>query len=142
MPGGDRSGPAGEGPKTGRAAGYCSGYDAPGYMNPIPGRGFGRGFGWGGGFRGAGRGGVPWGGGRGRAWGGGRGPGWGGGFGPARGYGRFGSAPPWYPEPYAAPITKEQEIEELKAQAAYFKDALEEIEKRVNELSASEGKKK
>ena len=133
MPGGDRSGPAGEGPKTGRAAGYCSGYDAPGYMNPIPGQGFGRGVGGGGRFRGAGRGGVPWGGGRGRAWGGGNRPG--------RGYGRFGSAPPWYPEPYAAPMTKEQEIEELKAQAGYFKDALEEIEKRVDELSASDGKK-
>ena len=43
MPGGDRTGPMGFGPMTGRAAGYCAGYAAPGYANPVPGRGFGRG---------------------------------------------------------------------------------------------------
>ena len=32
MPGGDRTGPAGMGPMTGRAAGYCTGNPAPGYM--------------------------------------------------------------------------------------------------------------
>jgi hypothetical protein len=35
---------------TGRAAGYCAGYGVPGYMNPVPGRGYwgrGRGGGWG-----------------------------------------------------------------------------------------------
>jgi len=37
MPGGDGSGPAGMGPMTGRAAGYCAGYPVPGYMNPVPG---------------------------------------------------------------------------------------------------------
>jgi len=51
MPGGDGTGPAGMGPMTGRAAGYCAGYGMPGYMNPIPGRGggwgWGRGRGWG-----------------------------------------------------------------------------------------------
>ena len=31
MPGGDQSGPRGEGSQTGRQAGYCSGSDAPGY---------------------------------------------------------------------------------------------------------------
>ncbi len=41
MPGGDRTGPGGMGPMTGRAAGFCAGYSVPGYMNPIPGRGFG-----------------------------------------------------------------------------------------------------
>ena len=47
MPRGDRTGPRGLGPMTGRAAGYCAGYPVPGFMNPIPGygRGFGRGFG-------------------------------------------------------------------------------------------------
>jgi len=35
MPGGDRTGPAGMGPMTGRAAGYCAGYPVPGYMNPA-----------------------------------------------------------------------------------------------------------
>jgi len=31
----------GQGPMTGRAAGYCAGYGVPGYMNPVPGRWFG-----------------------------------------------------------------------------------------------------
>jgi hypothetical protein len=35
MPRGDGTGPAGMGPMTGRAAGYCAGYDVPGYMNPY-----------------------------------------------------------------------------------------------------------
>ena len=56
MPGGDKTGPSGIGPRTGRAAGYCAGFNAPGFMNPAPrlgrgmgrgfGRGLGRGFGW------------------------------------------------------------------------------------------------
>jgi hypothetical protein len=41
MPRGDGTGPAGMGPMTGRAAGYCAGYPVPGYMNPVGGRGFG-----------------------------------------------------------------------------------------------------
>lgn len=45
MPAGDRTGPWGGGPRTGRGLGYCSGYAAPGYMNPAPGMGFGRGYG-------------------------------------------------------------------------------------------------
>ena len=40
MPRGDGTGPAGLGPMTGRATGYCAGYEQPGHMNPIPGRGF------------------------------------------------------------------------------------------------------
>jgi hypothetical protein len=39
MPRGDKTGPEGAGPTTGRGAGYCAGYDAPGYANPVPGRG-------------------------------------------------------------------------------------------------------
>lgn len=64
MPGGDGTGPMGFGPMTGRAAGYCAGYGVPGFMNPIPGGGYG---GWG---RGYGAGGPGfWGGrGRGRGW--------------------------------------------------------------------------
>ena len=38
MPRGDGSGPAGMGPMTGRAAGYCAGYPMPGYVNPYGGR--------------------------------------------------------------------------------------------------------
>ncbi len=56
MPFGDRTGPLGEGPMTGRRAGFCTGNGVPGYMNPW-GRGFGRGFfGRGRGFFGRGRG--------------------------------------------------------------------------------------
>jgi len=50
MPLGDRTGPAGLGPMTGRGAGYCAGYSVPGYMNPVPGRGGGFGRSWGRGF--------------------------------------------------------------------------------------------
>jgi hypothetical protein len=41
MPGGDRTGPMGAGPMTGRAAGFCAGYAMPGHMNPTGGRGQG-----------------------------------------------------------------------------------------------------
>lgn len=34
----------GWGPMTGRRAGYCAGYDAPGYANPAPRLGLARGF--------------------------------------------------------------------------------------------------
>jgi hypothetical protein len=54
MPGGDRTGPMGLGPMTGRAAGYCAGFGMPGYANPAPGRGFGMGFGRGRGLGGRG----------------------------------------------------------------------------------------
>lgn len=33
MPSGDRSGPEGKGPMTGRGRGYCAGYDRPGYAS-------------------------------------------------------------------------------------------------------------
>ncbi len=39
MPRGDGTGPAGMGPMTGRAAGFCAGYPVPGYMNPVGARG-------------------------------------------------------------------------------------------------------
>lgn len=59
MPRGDRTGPNGMGPMTGRGAGYCAGFSVPGFMNPFGmqgqgfsrggrrgGRGYGRGFGY------------------------------------------------------------------------------------------------
>ena len=53
MPGGDRTGPLGAGPKTGRGMGYCSGYNLPGSANQSAdprsrfGSGYrGRGRGW------------------------------------------------------------------------------------------------
>lgn len=53
MPRGDGTGPNGQGPQTGRAAGYCSGNDRPGFATG----GFGRGMRRGGGM---GRGGGGW----------------------------------------------------------------------------------
>ncbi len=50
MPFGDGTGPAGQGPMTGRGLGRCAGNDAPGYGNRFFGRGFGRGWGRGLGF--------------------------------------------------------------------------------------------
>ena len=46
MPRGDKTGPGGAGPMTGRAAGYCAGYSVPGYLNPVCGHGRGFGRGW------------------------------------------------------------------------------------------------
>jgi Family of unknown function (DUF5320) len=56
MPRGDGTGPRGIGRSSGRGAGYCAGYDMPGFANPVPGRGSGMGSGRGGGFAGGGRG--------------------------------------------------------------------------------------
>jgi len=46
MPGGDRTGPMGQGSRTGRGMGYCSGYSQPGFMTGLGGgMGLGRGMG-------------------------------------------------------------------------------------------------
>jgi len=128
MPAGDRTGPGGMGPMTGRGAGYCAGYGVPGYANPMPGWGFGMGWGRGGG----------WGGGRGRGW---RHmyyatglPGW----------ARYGYAPAWGASPaaaygpYGAPPTPEQETEFLKSQAEMLKEELDAISQRITELEKEE----
>lgn len=36
MPGGDRTGPLGAGPRSGRGMGFCSGYNQPGFANQTP----------------------------------------------------------------------------------------------------------
>jgi hypothetical protein len=113
MPAGDRTGPMGQGPRTGRAFGYCSGYDSPGYMRPGPGLGFGRGFG-----RGYGRG-------FGRGFGRGYGRGWG--YYPEPAY-----YPAYPPQPYEA--SPEDEMKMLKDQSKYLKEELEEISKRIEEI--------
>ena len=121
------------GPMTGRGAGYCAGYDVPGYANPAFGRGMGMG----------------WGRGRGRGWfGGGGGRGW-------RhmyyatgqpGWARYGWAPAWGAPPpaaygpaagygpYAAPPTPEQETEFLKGQAEQLQQQMDAISQRIAEL--------
>lgn len=48
MPGGDKTGPLGMGPLTGRGAGYCRGYGMPGYANRWGAAGWGGGYGRGG----------------------------------------------------------------------------------------------
>jgi hypothetical protein len=56
MPRGDRTGPEGMGPMTGRRSGFCAGYSVPGNTNPAA---FGCGYGRGRNFRrGGGRGGY------------------------------------------------------------------------------------
>ncbi len=47
MPRGDGTGPVGAGPRSGRAAGFCAGYGAPGFPNTSPRYGRGRGGAWG-----------------------------------------------------------------------------------------------
>jgi len=126
MPRGDGTGPAGMGPMTGRAAGYCAGYPAPGFMNPVGGRGLGMAWGRGGGF---GRGmGMAWG----RGGGFGMGMAWrrgrGGGFGFAPGL----AAPYAAPMPFAPP-TREQELEALRGQADWLKEQMDAITRRIQE---------
>ena len=117
MPYGDRTGPWGQGPMTGRRAGYCAGYDRPGYANPIGGRGFGMGYG-----RGMGR-------------------GFGRGFG--RGYGRgLGYGPAFEPPDHptrAVPVYREPSPDEEKAfLESLVKDLeaeLEDVRARMKELA-------
>lgn len=52
MPRGDRTGPQGQGPMTGRGMGYCRGAGAAGFTTSSFGTGAGRGLGGGGGGRG------------------------------------------------------------------------------------------
>lgn len=118
MPAGDGTGPRGIGPMTGRAAGYCAGYDRPGFANSIPGRGFGRG---GRGFYGGGRGhrhwyyatGVP---------------GW------ARS-GAWRQGWDYPPAPYYEQnFSPEQELDYLTAQAENLEKSLDDIRKRIADL--------
>jgi hypothetical protein len=103
---------------TGRGAGYCGGYDVPGYMNAVPGRGLGYGRG-----------------------------GWGHGHGYRHWYHATGlpawarfPVPPWSAAPewgavpaWGAP-TKEQEAEGLKTQAEWLREQLDAIQQRIDEF--------
>ena len=126
MPRGDRTGPWGRGPMTGRGAGYCAGFEGSGFANPV-GRdiGSGRGFG-----RGGGRGwrhmynatGLP-------------------------GWARWGHGTPYMPPqvpayaiPYGGGMTQEQEINSLKQQADYFTKALDDIQKNIQKLESDQEK--
>jgi hypothetical protein len=124
MPRGDRTGPWGQGPMTGRGVGYCAGYDAPGYANPASGWGYGR------------------------AWGRGRfaGPGYGRGGGGrgwrhqfyatgVPGWARYGYGPSWG---VPTPPTRDQEMESLRREAEWLKQELDAINQRVADLSEQE----
>jgi len=134
MPRGDGTGPMGQGPMTGRAAGYCAGYNAPGYVNPVYGGGF---FGRGRGFFGRG--------------GGGRGfrnmyyatglTGWqrasmGMPFGFAQGGPAFSGA-----YPYAGEVTPKQEADILKNEADVLKSQLNDIQSRIETLEKAQSEK-
>lgn len=118
MPRGDRTGPMGVGPMTGRGAGYCGGVGASGFMNPARQSGLGRrggGRGWRHGFHATGL------------------PGW------ARagmGVQAWGTAP----YPYAAPVSPampgEAEVDALKAQAGYLEQTLQSLRLRIQKLES------
>ena len=94
---------------TGRAAGFCAGNGAPGYANPVPGRGFGMGRGgWGRGFR--------------HGFYGNGLPGW----------QRFSgyNVPYGYPSPYQNP-DPETEKQALINQSDFLKSELDEVKKRL-----------
>lgn len=104
MPYGDRTGPYGFGPMSGRGFGFCGGSGGPGYMNRPGGFGFaGRGRGWRNWFRATG----------------------------LTGWQRAGWWPwAWGPGAEA----REEEIAALKKQAEFFETALGNIRKRIEEL--------
>ncbi len=124
MPRGDRTGPIGSGPMTGRALGYCAEFTDPGFMSPGAGYGFGRGGGFGRYF--------------GRGFGPGRGRGW-----RHPGFGRFWGYP--YPQetPHSTyqPLTEEQEMDVLEEQAKILEDELNQLKRRQAELKRQKQKK-
>jgi len=118
MPRGDRTGPWGDGPMTGRSAGYCAGHPTPGYAR------------LGGWCRH-----------HGHDWGGGRA----GGRGMARRHG-FGGSDRWVPSDPFAPVrgagrmygppvpSPETELSTLREQATQVERVLNEIRDRISEV--------
>ncbi len=107
IPRGNRTGPWGQGPRTGRALGYCAGYPTPGYTK-------GPRMGWGSGIRG----------GRGRGW-------WNypGFFNQPIELPSI-ALPPWTPQ-----YSPEDESKYLEESLNVLKKEIEMIEKRLEELS-------
>ncbi|HPJ38455.1 MAG TPA: DUF5320 domain-containing protein [Spirochaetota bacterium] len=118
MPAGDRTGPNGFGPMTGRGAGFCAGYSAPGYANPVRGGGYG-GFG-----RGRGGGGRGW---RHNFYATGM-PFW------ARGYQPYPVLPGYGYPGVQREFTAEDEMKMLKDQAEYMQKEISAIHNRIQEL--------
>lgn len=125
MPRGDRTGPIGQGPRSGRGAGDCAGSNMPGFMSGGRGFGPGRGFGAGRGM-GYGRG---MGSGRGYGPGGGMNRGWGNRFaGWCRGF--------WQSVSGFGFQTRREEIEALQQDAADMEETLGQIKKRIKDLES------
>ena len=120
MPGGDGTGPMGEGPMTGRAMGYCADNATPRFANPSRGQDF-----WG---LGRGAGGRGW-----RNWFRATGlTGWQ--RGAMGGPGFAGPSP--YASPFVPTMPQQQELDLLKGQAEQFEDALDGLKRRICELEA------
>ncbi len=120
MPRGDGTGPMGTGPMTGRRSGYCAGYDVPGYVNPVFGKGFcrsylntfwGQGFGWRNWFHATG---LPF---------------W------ARRNLQAGGVQTGAASTYGVPMNRDAEIEMLKAEAANLESVLKDINERLMKMS-------
>lgn len=123
MPFGDRRGPYGEGPRTGRGFGYCSGYDSPGYTKNFPGMRAGRGtFGY---FRFQ------------RCWGfSGRGRGW-------RNMFYATGLPGWarYSTPLEFELTSKNEKGFLENQLSVLENQIESLKKRLSEIEEEKEQK-
>lgn len=110
MPGGDRTGPMGQGSMTGWGAGFCAGHGNAGFANSGRGRGFGCGF-----ARGSAR-------------------GWRHRFLAADLPGRVRAAGTSNPP---APLSREEEIEFLRARSEQMRQDLEQISRRLNQLESN-----
>jgi hypothetical protein len=109
MPRGDRTGPIGAGRRTGREAGWCAGYDRPGFANPTPRLGLQ--LGYRGGRRGNGR-------------------------GRRKMYCATG-LPGWARADFVPPAAAAgQELADLKAQAAWLAEGLDAMRKRIEEIES------
>lgn len=148
MPAGDRTGPNGSGPMTGRGAGYCNGYDVPGFQNNAGGRrgrSSGRGFGAGARRR-RGGGGM-----NDRGFGRGFGRGFEGGFNRDSGrnvapdaFNDFSYEEPEYQQNNMEPqqnnessMQMEQAVIALKAQADYLASALKDVHQQLSDIKTT-----
>jgi hypothetical protein len=120
MPRGDGTGPLGEGPFTGRGAGYCAGYAVPGLAErPAFGHGAFR-PGMGGNF------------------GGGRGRGAGGGFGYRNRFYATGVPFSAYAAPEPEPfLPRDEEIALLKSESQRLRSVLETIDQRLAQIETA-----
>jgi hypothetical protein len=127
MPGFDRTGPMGMGPRTGGGFGLCRpGRTRTAIPEDLRSEGYAP--------RGAGRGFAPWGGGRGRVWGGGRG-----GYGGRGGWGGYG-ARQWGLAPVYASPTPGDEVVHLRALLSELERDMEAVRERIKDLEAQHEK--